>query len=158
MKFELKNILNSFYDIKSKLLEYCFYGNSTTRSKSFLEKQHLLIESLPDSLPEPDIHFSNHFLNDLNSDKDLEYEECLKNICNILKEKLPGTSFIKSQKLLDTYFKNIKLIPINKYYETKMENTNYYLKVIVYDSNWRLYNKPSKNTLILDVLCENGVC
>lgn len=135
---------NSFF----KLKELYHYGDTSNRD--FLERQKTLIDLLPDSLPAPEIHFTETQLRKL--DEPETYEQGIEEIYQILKVKLPGTSFLKAQNKLDRYFKLLRLYPVNKFNDYDLGSESYILKVIVYDTNWRYDNKPNKNTVILDVL------
>jgi len=126
--------------INQKMIDI-YYINRKTSSKNFMEIQRKLIDKFPNSLPEPELE---------ESEENLTKEKFL----SILKEKLPGTSFIKAQKQLDIHFENCILIPNNQYYDLpeNYDENFYHIHVNVYDKTWRLYNKPSNNTLILDVI------
>jgi len=145
-----ENVKNFFVKIpeylNQKMIDI-YYRNRKNSSKNFMEIQRKLINKFPNSLPEPEFEETE------------ELEETEDNLTKdqfilMLKEKLPGTSFIKAQKQLDTYFENCILIPKNQYYnlpENYDENL-YHIYVNVYDKTWRLHNQPSNNTLILDVI------
>lgn len=130
-------------------------------SNEFKEKMNLLIENLPDTLPEPVFYGSQE---EIETENSVIFQSIPDPDSDEIKKAVINTSFLKAQNILNEIGSKYKLIITNKDLCDSQNPTNTELTVNiitdpeledlnviyvkVHDNAW--LGKPTKNTMITD--------
>jgi len=169
----------SIYQWVSNIRDTSFFEIEPVRfSNEFKQKMNLLIEKLPDTLPEPifngiteeiEIEYDNTYDNPYPFESaDAVFQSIPDPDIDEIKKAIVGTSFLKAQNILNEIGCDYKLIITNKDYlidfaKQNPTNTELTVNIIsnpelidfpnviyvkVHDNAW--LGKPTKNTMITD--------